>query len=168
MNIEQGKKALAAIGYNTTGNSWEAVLESLHTVAQTQVVGSSVFTLGDAQHLYVRSGNAAFMVDNVDDLWRACKKIKAEQDGKQGKGNIVMVNPERSVYIRDIARALDYEITNSGLRDLGVVTTKYSSKHDPETLTQTSVGDQVLEDLLSDSQERNDLAASAFKSILLL
>jgi len=169
MNIEQGKKTLATIGFSIAGRTWDEVLTGLHDEAKPQFVGSSVFTLGNAQPLYVRSGNAAFLVDNVDDLHRACRQIKVTLDAAKGSELITMPVQTRSTYIVNIAEALEQEVANSGKgnRDMGIVSSEYDVKFDIETRVQTRIGAQVLEDLLADSDELNTRAVSAFKSILL-
>ena len=169
MNIEQGKKTLATIGFSIAGSTWDEVLTGLHDEAKPQVVGSSVFALGNAEPLYVRSGNAAFLVDNVDDLHRACRQIKVILDAGKASKLITMPVQTRSTYIANIGQALECEIANSGKvnRDMGIASTEYVVKSDPDTRTQTRIGAQVIEDLLADNDELNARAVSAFKSILL-
>lgn len=82
MNLNQVKETLEVIGYPVKGPDWEDVLADLHSSYGAQKVGSSINTLGDATPLYIKSGNIAFMVDNPNDLLRACVQVKALLDEK--------------------------------------------------------------------------------------
>ncbi|OEY65040.1 hypothetical protein [Marinobacter sp. X15-166B] len=63
MNIEQIKETLEAVGYPAQGDNLQAILDDLHDHYSVQVVGSSMRHLGDADPLYVKAGQVAFMVD---------------------------------------------------------------------------------------------------------
>lgn len=128
-----------------------------------------MFTLGSSTPLYARSGNAAFLVDNVGDLKRACKQLKVIQDTLKATEPVIIPTSVRSTYIVDIARALEHEVDRSSRlrRDNVTPCAEYTVKYDPDTRTQTRIGAQIVEDLLTDSKELNARALKAFKAVLL-
>ncbi|WP_415885006.1 hypothetical protein ACMXYO_10115 [Neptuniibacter sp. QD37_6] len=170
MNITQAKETLTTIGYPVTGNDWEDIIEELHKDYGTQVVGSSMNILGDAAPLYMKAGNAAFMVDNKDDLYRACIRIKTILDARKAAEPVIIKSDVLSRYIPEIKRSVEMEVDQAAKfkRALTTVDNEYSVKYDKASRTQTRKGSQIIDDLLSDSKKLNDKAVKALKELLVI
>ncbi|WP_339344992.1 hypothetical protein [uncultured Alcanivorax sp.] len=170
MNVDQIKTVLGDIQYPVTGDDLPEVLESLHYNYPSQVVGSTVRTLGDADPLYVKAGQVAFLVDNVQDLTTACIRIRSLLKQRESSGPVLIQQDERSRYLPDIVRALEGEIDKAPKfkRPMGVVDTEYQIIYDPASRTQCRKGEQVIEDLLSSDTKRNQKAVEALQRILII
>lgn len=169
MNLNQVKETLEAIGYPVKGLDWDDVLADLHCNYGAQKVGSSLLTLGDAEPLYIKSGNIGFMVDNPDDLNRACILIKTKLDAKKAMQPVTIKSEVRSRFLPDIKLALDNEVGQA--ERLG----RNLSHADPAYLTQGFGGisllrntEQIIDDLLSDCEKRNTKAVAALKVLLIV
>ena len=170
MNIEQIREVLETIGYPVQGESLQVILDDLHDHYSAQVVGSSIRHLGDADPLYVKAGQVAFMVDNEHDLVAACIRIRSSLKQREAAQPVTMQAPKRSRFLPDIVRAVEYEIeiAERVKRPLGMVTTGYEIKYDPESRTQSRKSAQILDDLLADDAQRNKKAVDALKAVLIL
>lgn len=167
MNIEQAKEVLGAIGYQvaTDSDDWYDVIEELHQNYKTMVVGSSMGKLGDAGYLYMRSGNAAVMVDSHDDLHTACLRIKNRLDAKKAAEPVVIPSDEYAFNLKTIKNALDKEVDYAERlkRDLSAAPSEYLTANGLLRNTQ-----QVMDDLLSDDKKLNAKAVEAIKTILII
>lgn len=170
MNLNDVKATLEAIGYPVKGPDWDDVLADLHCSYGAQKIGSSINNLGDAKPLYVSSGNIAFMVDNQDDLHRACIQIKNVLDARKPAITPVMKRDTRSRYLPEIISALEGEIDISFKikRPLGIIDTEYEVLFNVDTRSQTRKSAQIMDDLLSDDKSRNAKAVEALKALLIL
>lgn len=169
MNTEQVKDVLTAIGYPVEGDDLIAVLDDLHDTYSPQVVGSSVRTLGDAEPLYVKAGQVAFLVDNEQDLVTACVRIRSILKKREADKPVRIEGPKRSRWLNEITRAIEFEIDISEKvkRPLGIVADEYAVKFDPETRTQSRKADQIVEDLLASDAKRNQKAVKAIQTIMI-
>lgn len=170
MNINEAKETLSTIGYPVKGDDWDDIIEELHKDYGTQAVGSSMNTLGDAAPLYMKAGNAAFMVDNKDDLYRACVRIKTILDARKGAKPVIIKSDVLSRYIPDIKRSVDMEVDLAFKfnRVLPTVDSEYTVIYNAASRTQTRKGAQIIDDLLSDDKALNDKAVNALKELLVI
>jgi len=170
MDLNQVKETLEAIGYPVQSDDWNEAIEELSRNYGAQKVGSSIRTLGDASPLYLKSGNAAFMVDNQSDLHRACVEIQSVLKARTAAEPITIKRDVRSRFLSDIQNSLEYEISLAGTvkRPLGVVDADYEVLYDHDTRTQTRKSPQIIDDLLSDDKQRNAKAVEAMKAILIV
>lgn len=170
MNITEAKDVLKQIGYELVSDDWYDMIEELHQNYKAQVVGGSMNTLGDSAPLFMRAGNAAFMVDNKDDLFKACVRIKQALDARKGAETVTIKKDVYAFNLKTIESALENEVdqANRVKRPLAVVDTEYAVKYNPETRTQTRKSTQIMNDLLSDDKKRNAKAVEAFKAILII
>lgn len=170
MNVDQIKTVLENIQYPVDGDDLPEVLESLHYNYPSQVVGSSVRTLGDAEPLYVKAGQVAFLVDDAQDLTTACIRIRSMLKKRESSGPVLIQQDERSRFLPDIVRALEGEIDKATKfkRPMGVVDSDYQITYDPETRTQYRKGEQIIEDLLSSDTKRNQKAVEALQRVLII
>lgn len=169
MNITEVKETLEAVGYPVSSDDWEGLRDELHTKYKQTLVGRSILKLGNATPLYVRSGNAAHLVDDVDDLYTACLAIKQRLDADKAAQPIVIPADEYAYNLKVIKKALDAETSHAQMykRDLSHAPEDYltTGSWGEKYLTNTQ---QVMDDLLSDDQELNLKAVEAFKAILIL
>ncbi len=170
MELKEAKEVLSAIGYPVKGSDWEDLIADLQCSYGSTRVGSSMNTLGDAAPLFVKSSNVAFMVDNPNDLCRACRQIKAVLEQRKAREPVVLKVDERSRVLPDILYALESEITSAGRcgRDLGIVDTEYRILFSEETRIQTRKPAQIMNDLLSTDRKRNVKAVEALQRILII
>jgi len=161
MNIEIIKSTLASIRFEVKANDIDEIIEELHVTYGSQRVGSSSYSLGNAAPLFVRSGNVAFMVDNPDDLQRACLEIARKIDTSINNP-IVMKKETRSRWRSDIERALGYEMSlrRSTKRDLEVVYETYEGG-------ERTIAVSIVDDLLSGDKKDNAKAIEAFKCLMI-
>jgi len=162
MDIENIKSALASVRFEVKAGGIEEIIEELHVTYGSQRIGSSVRSLGKAAPLFIKSGNVAFMVDNANDLDRACLEINRLKEASASNGPIVMKKDTRSQWRSDIESALRYEMSlrsRTG-RDLEAV---YENYDGGERVTATS----IVDDLISDDKKRNTKAVEAFKCLLI-
>ncbi len=169
MNVEQVRDVLTAIGYPADGDDLITVLDDLHDTYGPQVVGSSVRHLGDAEPLYVKVGQAAFLVDNEQDLVTACIRIRSALKQRETDKPVTIETEPRSRWLKEIVRAIEFEIEISEKvkRPLGIVADDYAVTFDPQTRTQSRKGDQIVEDLLSRDSERNQKAVKAIQTLMI-
>jgi hypothetical protein len=172
MNITEAKEILETVGYPviTPSDDWEDIVEELQKEYRPHVVGGSMTTLGDAAPLFMRSGNAAFMVDNKDDLYRACCRIKHILDARKATEPVKLKQDVRSRFISDIQNALESEIDirERTKRPLGIVGTEYEIRYDPSSRTQSRKPAQIIDDLLSDDKKRIAKAVEAIRTLLIV
>jgi hypothetical protein len=169
MNIEQIKETLEEVGFTVHGDNLQALIDELHDHYGSQVVGSSMRYLGDAEPLYVKAGQVAFMVDNELDLVSACIRIRSTLKQREAAQPVVMAKEVRSRYIPDILRALEFEIDLASRvnRPVAVVDDQYAVTSDPATRTQTRKSAHMINDLLADDSERNQKAVKALQALLI-
>ena len=158
MNIENTKKALAAVGYQVKSTDIDEIIEELHVTYGSQRVGASVSALGRAAPLYFKSGGVAFLVDNAEDLHRACVTI-GRQIQKSAVAPVVMAKQMKSYWEGDIVKALNHEIETS-------IRTRRDMRLDALGYTGGGLAALIVEDLLSDNKKRNVNGAEAFKRVL--
>ncbi|UTW13367.1 hypothetical protein [Marinobacterium rhizophilum] len=169
MELKQAKEVLESIGYPVKGGDWEDIIADLQSTYGTTRVGSSVNSLGDAASLYVKTGNVAFMVDNTNDLQRACRQINTVLNARKAAAPVALKPQVNSYWLVDVARALEHEITLAGRtnRSLGIVDTDYHIRSNPGSRTQVRKPEQILDDLLSTDKKRNAKAVEAMQCILI-
>ena len=158
MNIENTKAVLAAVGYQVESNDIDEIIEELHVTYGSQRVGASVSALGRAAPLYFKSGGVAFLVDNAEDLHRACVTIDS-QIRKSAVAPVVMAKQVKSFWEDDIVKALNHEIEQSMRtnRDMRLETLGYTGSGSAQL---------IVANLLSDNKKRNASGAEAFKRVL--
>ena len=157
--VEGIKKALVVVGYQVESNDIDEIIEELHVTYGSQRVGASVSALGSASPLYVKSGGVAFLVDNADDLQRACVTIN-RMIQKSAVAPVVMPKQVKSYWEVDIVKALNHEIEQSMRinRDIRLDALGYTGGSGSAQL--------IVDDLLSDNKRRNANGAEAFKRVL--
>lgn len=169
MNITEAKEVLETVGYPVSGHDWDDVIKELHEDYRVTAVGGSMNTLGDAAPLFMRSGNVAHMVDNKDDLFRACVRIKQIAKAREGAKTVVIPKDVYAFNLKTIKQALDAEVSHAERmkRDLSCADESYlvSSHDDTKLLRNTQ---QVMDDLMSDDKKLNIKAVEAFKAILII
>ena len=112
MTLDYAKKLLARLGSEIEAESWESLLEKLHTELGPMAIGSRLQSLGPLKYLYIGwngGGCIGHLVTELPDLQRQLAYINQMYPDSQAKKNVIR-REIYSRYLKDVIKALGDEI----------------------------------------------------------